>query len=265
MPTFQDFPLGRQVPPDDMHIQLFGLRAVLPAAAPAKVEKVFRLPTWHWSHDQGAEGSCVGHATAMERAITNSAQNRAARAVGIKQRRYDPIAIWNEAKVVDGDSSTNPGDDNGTYVRAAYDIMRDHGPRRVRNMVLNGSVPVPIGAQPPVLRDGADVNRWARTVDEMRAAIASGTPSVIGVNWYSAFDVPKPDLRVEGDHWLAPDGRLGSVRGGHSVCIYGASDRRQAFRVKNSWGGAFPLVWLPYKVMERLLREDGEAAVVTDR
>lgn len=264
MPTFQKFPLGRQVPPDDKHIKLFALSEVLPDA-PALVEKVFTLPTWHWTHDQGAEGSCVGHGTAMERAITNSAQNRLARIVGVKQRRYDPIDIWNQAKIVDGDSSTNPGDDNGTYVRAAYDVMRDRGPRRVSSMVLKGSVPMPVGEKSPNAGDGALVNRWATTVDDMRAAIASGTPSVIGVNWYTAFDTPKPDPHVASDHWLAPDGRLGAVRGGHCVCIYGASDRRQAFRVKNSWGRAYPLVWLPYTVMDRLLHEDGEAAVVIDR
>jgi hypothetical protein len=35
--------------------------------------------------------------------------------------------------------------------------------------------------------------------------------------------------------------------------------------VKNSWGRAYPLVWLPYAAMERLLKEDGEATLVTDR
>jgi hypothetical protein len=49
------------------------------------------------------------------------------------------------------------------------------------------------------------------------------------------------------------------------VCVYGASDRRQAFAVKNSWGRSYPLAWLPYEVMVELLREDGEATVITDR
>lgn len=39
-----------------------------------------------------------------------------------------------------------------------------------------------------------------------------------------------------------------------------------AIPLKNSWGADYPAtVWLPLEVLDRLLREDGEAAVVTDR
>lgn len=254
-------PLGRRTPADFDHVIKYGLRAVIPETPPAHVETVFRLPTWHLTHDQGHEGSCVGHGTAMERAITNSTQNRLARIVGVKQRRYDPIDIWNEAKRVDEWPDTNPGDDNGTSVRAGYDVMRDRGPRRVNTMVLVSGRPTPQGEKDPVPADGAVVNRWATTVDEMRAAILSA-PVVIGVNWYSGFD--RPVQKPDGDWWL-PAGELGTVRGGHCVCVYGASDRRAAFRVKNSWGRSYPLVWLPYETMGRLLAESGEATVITDR
>lgn len=42
-------------------------------------------------------------------------------------------------------------------------------------------------------------------------------PVVIGVNWYEAFDRPQRDSR--GRWWIAADGNLGSVRGGHAVCL----------------------------------------------
>ena len=58
---------------------------------------------------------------------------------------------------------------------------------------------------------------------------------------------------------------LGRMRGGHAVCLYGASDRRQAVKIVNSWGMAYPLVWLGYETLQRLLNEYGEATIVTDR
>jgi hypothetical protein len=252
-------PLGRRLPPDDQHVQRFPM-SVLEMPVPADVEQILTLPGWHWSHDQGAEGSCVGHGTAMERAITNIAQERSA---GRKpfSRRYDPIDIWNRAKSIDEWPDTNPGDENGTSVRAGYDVMRTVGPSRVRSMRLEGDSPKPVGATPNDVEAGALVNRWATSVDEMRAALALGLPVTIGVNWYEGFDDPSQSGR---DWWIGRD-VLGRVRGGHCVCVYGASDRRQGFKLKNSWGKSFPLVWLPYAAMERLLKEEGEAALVVDR
>ena len=43
------------------------------------------------------------------------------------------------------------------------------------------------------------------------------TPVVIGINWYSAFDSPVQD--DQGKFWIGRDGNLGSVRGGHCVCL----------------------------------------------
>lgn len=40
---------------------------------------------------------------------------------------------------------------------------------------------------------------------------------VIGVNWYSAFDSPVQDK--QGHWWIGRSGSLGSVRGGHCVCL----------------------------------------------
>lgn len=42
-------------------------------------------------------------------------------------------------------------------------------------------------------------------------------PVVIGVNWYEAFDRPERDSR--GRWWIARDGNLGRVRGGHAVVL----------------------------------------------
>lgn len=256
------FPLGRLEPTDWVHVERYPLSIALPAAV-EHVERLLKLPGWRRSHDQGREGSCVGHAVAMERAITNRAQ---ALRGGVRVTvRYDPLHVWNEAKKIDEWPSTNPGDNNGTSVRAAYEVARTIGLSRVRMMQTTGGVPHPIGAKSPTPADGIEAYRWATTVDEVRTAIAEGLPVAIGVSWYRAFDTP---TKRSGEWWLPAStkpGPLGGVRGGHSVCLAGASDRREAFRLVNSWGPAYPLAWLPYSTLQLLLTAGGEAAVVTDR
>lgn len=46
-------------------------------------------------------------------------------------------------------------------------------------------------------------------------------PVVIGVNWYVEFDRPQKDS--QGYWWVARDGKLTTVRGGHCVCLRPAS------------------------------------------
>lgn len=122
--------------------------------------------------------------------------------------------------------------------------------------------PTPIGRWPKRdLAEGVSANRWTRDVDEIRTAIGAGPPVVIGVPWYSDFDKPE---KVSKEYWIGRQIR-GHVRGGHAVCLYGASDRRQAVRIKNSWGEDFPLTWMPYTTLERVLAEAGEATISTDR
>jgi hypothetical protein len=252
-------PLGRlRNEETDRAIELYPFAA----PAPAAVERILHKPGWLPSHDQGREGSCVGHAVALERAIVNTAE-----LPGRQWRRYDPIAIWRAAKAIDEWSFTKPEDDNGTSVRAAYEIARTVGLARVRTMKLGGLNGNPA---PVYYRDGSRVDldagvseyRWARTVDEIRAAIQARVPVAIGVSWYSGFD--DPELRGR-ERWLPSLAKAGRVRGGHAVTLAGASDRRQAFYLVNSWGRDYPPVWLPYDVMGALLRRRGEAALVTDR
>lgn len=257
-------PLGRLRDAEtDRAVELYPFEA----EPPATVERTLSLPAWLPSHDQGREGSCVGHAVSLERAIVNTKQ-----LAGHGFRRYDPIAIWRAAKAIDEYPSTHPEDDRGTSVRAAYEIARTVGLERVRRMELRDGRPQPIGKQPRgpelVLLEGIERYEWARTVDAIRAAIASGAPVAIGVNWYTTFDTPTARGR---EHWLpapvaANGGKIpGQIRGGHSVTLAGASDRRQAFRLVNSWGAGYPLVWIPYATMGALLTARGEAALVVDR
>ena len=232
--------LGRRVPKDFVHVERFGL-AALKIATPDHVEHTLPLPPWaHEFYDQGAEGACVGFGSSHMMSILN-------------KHRFDARWLWDQAKMVDEWPDTNPGDDQGTSVRAAMDVLRRAGHSRI---VRGHREPVELG-------EGIDANRWATTVDEMRTAIHLGVPVTIGVNWYDAFDFPD---QVRSDFFAAKLRPLGSVRGGHCVCVFAASDRRQAVAFTNNWGASYPRkVWVPYEVMQRLLDEEGEATLVTDR
>ena len=45
-----------------------------------------------------------------------------------------------------------------------------------------------------------------------------------------------------------------------------ADDRAGAVRILNSWGRGYPhRVWMPDETLQRLIDEDGEVALITDR
>jgi len=248
-----DGSLGRRIPTDWRHVERYSLRALIDdptheLVVPAEAEKSLGLP-WYWRQwDQGQEGACVGYGTSAMMGATNTRQSLRVEA-NPTVHRYEPHWLYEEAQQVDEWPETPP--EEGTSVRAACDVLRTQGHRRVYRGVVRD----------PKLDQGIAANRWAQTVDEIRAAIYGELAVSIGINWYSNFDDP---VEVGGELWIGGDD-LGDVRGGHCVCLYRMSDRRQAFRLMNSWGESYPPAWLPYETMQRLLEEYGEAAVITDR
>lgn len=230
------------------------MAAVLPQTV-ATVNKSLVLPYFHWDWDQGAEGACVGFGTSMMMSVLNRRQAKLAGEKPITHR-YNPWWLWDRAKERDPWADTNPGDDNGTSVDAACQALHELGHVRI----LRGK------ELPPDPAEGIDAYRWATTVDEMRTCISENKPISIGVDWFENFDEPEEVVYAnKPEYWIGRSTNLGRLRGGHCVCVYGASDRRQAFRIKNSWGRSFPLVWLPYQTMQVLLDDWGEACIITDR
>ena len=236
-----DLQLGRLESKNLDHLQTWALN--LPATV-ATVETSLPLPAWHASWDQGKYGACVGFGNSMMMSIRN---NLSSGAEG--DHRYDPMWLWREAKKVDGFTHTNPND--GTTVHAAAQILNKEGHVKV---VANRDLPVNVA-------EGISAYRWANSVDDVRGAIALQLPVSIGINWYQEMFTPNT---IAGEHWIG-NKTLGKVAGGHCVCIYGASDKRQAVAIKNSWGAQYPLVWMPYKMVSRLISENGEFCVITDR
>ena len=76
---------------------------------------------------------------------------------------------------------------------------------------------LPLGRREPATWE--HVEKYPLTVGSLPA---KPVPVVIGVNWYSTFDVPTKD--TQGKYWIGVDShRIGSVRGGHCVCLKPAS------------------------------------------
>jgi hypothetical protein len=245
-------PLGRVKPPNFEHVAKYAFKA----AAPFILEKLLPLPPWHKLHNQGRQGACVGFGTSMMLAVLRTVEcmSKGAKAPYV---RYNPFWLWDRAKEVDPFPDSNPGDDNGTTVSAACDILRTKG----HVIWLDENDPKSFSEVDPNLQIAA--NRWAQTIDDVRAALADNIPISIGVNWYEDFDTPK---FINGESWIGTDvNNLGELRGGHCICGYGGSDQRKAVRLKNSWGADYPEVWLPYATLERLIHEDGEVALITDK
>jgi hypothetical protein len=168
----------------------------------------------------------------------------------LNRQLYHAPHLYVAAQAIDEWEDTPP--EEGTSVRAGCDVLRQVGHWR---RIAGGKV------LPADMRHGIHENRWATSVDELRECIFKGIPFVLGINWYAAFS--RPTLRGR-EYWIG-DGHLGRVVGGHAICGYAASDKRQAFKLTNSWGMDFPLTWVSYELVQRLLNEDGEAALIVDR
>lgn len=161
-------------------------------------------PSWQDFYDQGREGACVGFGASRMMTLLN-------------RKRYAARWLWDRAKERDEWSDTNPGDDNGTSVRAAMDVLQTVGHVAWENRLID-TVQGRRGFSPNASL-GISTYRWASSVDEMRSVLSSP-----------------------------------------------AHDKNDAFPILNSWGQDYPhLVWLPYATMERLIYEEGEVALVTDR
>lgn len=250
-----DKPLGRRPSPNLDHVAAYPLSALIADAVhpltvpPPNTEKSLGLPWWWKQHDQGQEGACVGFGSSAMMSVTNRYQRLLTTGKDVTYK-YASRWLYLESQKIDEWPETPP--EEGTSVRASCEHLRVVGHRRVQGTFV---------AQPS-LSHGVLAYRWAQTVDEVRAAIYAGLAVSIGVLWYENFDNP---VTYNGELWIGRAANLGSVRGGHCVCLFRMSDRRRAFRLMNSWGPSYPPVWVPYDVTDRLIDEWGEFAVITDR
>jgi C1A family cysteine protease len=148
----------------------------------------------------------------------------------IVNRRIGPDEHWiyRAAQKVD----EWPGEDyDGTSVRAAFKVLKS--------------------------LELVSAYRWAATVEDVVNHVLTTGPVVMGTLW--TMDMFTPDRHG----FIVP---TGEDVGGHAWLIIGA-DRNKGFRMVNSWGrgwGDNGRAWVRFGDLERLLHEDGEAAVAVE-
>jgi hypothetical protein len=157
-------------------------------------------------YNQGHEGACVGFGWSRCMTLLNRGQYYAAR------------WLWDRAKEQDEWPETKPGDNNGTSVRAAAEILVAKGHVDWKKAFAADDY-LTRGGYEADLKDGLAVFRWAKTVDDVHQA-------------------------------------LGNER----------ADELGAVPILNSWGAGYPhRTYLPDEVLQRLIDEEGEVAIPTDR
>jgi hypothetical protein len=126
--------------------------------------------------------------------------------------------LWDRSKERDQWPETNPGDDSGTSVRTAGDVLREAG-HVGWEPEFSDDDHTERGTYSAGLEAGIQHFRWALSVDEVHEV-------------------------------------LGNAR----------ADELGAVPLLNSWGREYPhRTWMPDDVLDRLMREEGEIAVPTDR
>jgi hypothetical protein len=99
--------------------------------------------------------------------------------------------------------------------------------------------------------------RWCFSPTEVLQALSQVGAVAIGINWYDSFDEPDANGLL---HLTTG----ATIRGGHAVNLTGVDPKDKLVVGWNSWGetwGAHGQFLMQWDTLERLLGEDGEAAV----
>lgn len=116
-------------------------------------------PAWWDFYDQGTEGACVGFGWSRCMSLLN-------------KEPYAARWLWDRAKEVDEWSQTNPGDAEGTSVRAAGDILRGRGHVDWDASMADDEMSERAGYT-ATLNDGIKRFRWARSINEVHEALGN--------------------------------------------------------------------------------------------
>jgi hypothetical protein len=158
--------------------------------------------SWWDFYDQGAEGACVGFGTSRLASLMN-------------RKRYFARWLWDRAKERDEWADTNPGDDNGTSVRAALEVLRDKGHipwRTGRDEAADVDWRARINLRPSEA-EGIRVYRWVTGMDDLLEVLGQRGKGYVEVlnSWGRAYPhVARLPLATMERLWRE-DGEVGVV------------------------------------------------------
>lgn len=180
--------------------------------------------------DQGALGSCTGNAMVGGLGCSPTWEPLQVFPHPPLLDQALAVAIYSEATRFDEFTGAYPPDDTGSSGLAVCKAAKARG-------LISGY-------------------QWAFGLEEtVRAACLN--PVMIGISWYSSFDLPSD----EGELWLSS---RAYVRGGHEVLITEVDADRERVWIDNSWGPSWGIdgrAWMSWSTLDRLLDERGDAVV----
>jgi hypothetical protein len=154
---------------------------------------------WYEFYDQGREGACVGFGWSRCMSILND-------------RLYTARWLWDRAKEQDEWSETNPGDNEGTSVRAAAEVLRSLGHVAWDPDHADDEADARSNYQPQQ-GEGIAAYRWATSVEEVHAVLGNPKADELGAvpflnSWGPAYprSVWMPDDVL--DRLMSEDGEV---------------------------------------------------------
>jgi len=206
---------------------------------PSKVDlRIYASPI----DDQGNLGSCTGNAIAGAiDLIDKKTQN--------KSLRVSRLFIYYQERVLEGDISQ----DNGAYIRdgikACYTVGAPQESLWPYDISKFARAPSSVAYADAAKRK---VVSYAKCTDfnMVKAALASGTPVVVGFYVYSSFETPEV---ARTGIMPYPNVSREKLLGGHAVCLVGYDDSHNWFIARNSWGtnwGDNGYFYMPYQIIQ---------------
>lgn len=196
--------MGRREPSDWRHVDRYPIRALAASARPVNVPVVIGIPwytefdrpvkgkdgrwrvatdgrltqvrgghcvclppvglsdrlAWWIFYNQGREGACVGFGCSRCQSLLN-------------RKRYDAPWLYHTAQYGDEYADTPP--EEGTSVRAGFDVMRTIGLKITRGRVTSDALVV----------EGISANRWATNMQDVLTTL--GRPSATEIPWLNSW------------------------------------------------------------------------------
>lgn len=208
-------------------------------------EEVDLSPKFPTPGDQGQQSSCTAWATAYAMRSYYEGQRR-------KWNFSSPGQVISPAYIYNKLHDFKGNCDTGTAISEALGVLKSDGaPTLSAYPYFENDCSRPASAQ--LVRDGSAfrISGWSaldnKRLDDAKGQLARGHPVVFGMEVSDEFE-SLTGRRVYDD--------VTSPRtGGHAMVLVGYSERRQAFKVMNSWGtdwGDGGFGWVSYRAVRQL-------------
>ena len=212
------------------------------AFLPAELDLSSRFPP---PGSQGSQSSCTAWAVGYALRSYHEGRRRNWR-FDSQEQLISPAYIYNSLHGFSGDCSAGTG-----ISRALELLQRDGAPTLARYPYSDDNCSRTPDAKAVSLASEFRIKGWraldGKKLDDAKGQINLGNPVVFGMEVSKSFDQLKGDTIY--------DDTTSPREGGHAMVLVGYSDRRQAFKLINSWStnwGDKGFGWVSYRALSQL-------------